>query len=57
MVINEGVRQSFVPYQKATLVQQPLNRVILQAKTLKLGPNLNDIEVTILELKEARLPC
>ena len=56
MVINDRITQSFVPYQKAPLIQQPLNRVNLQAKRLKLGRNLNDIEVTILKLKEVRLP-
>ena len=56
MVINDKIRQSFLPYQKAVRVQQPLNRVILQTKRLKLDPNLNDVEVTILKLTEARLP-
>jgi ATP-dependent RNA helicase TDRD9 len=65
--VKSHLYKSFSPYQKAALVQQPLDRVILQAKRLNIGepksilalalepPNLNDIEVTILKLKEVRL--
>ncbi len=55
---------SFSSYQKPALVQESLDRVVLQAKKLNIGepkailalalepPNINDIEVTILKLKE-----
>ncbi|UJR29861.1 hypothetical protein I4U23_017409 [Adineta vaga] len=55
---------SLSSYQKPALVQQSLDRVILQAKKLNIGepkailalalepPNINDIEITILKLKE-----
>ena len=55
---------SLPSYQKPALVQQSLDRVILQAKKLNIGepkailalalepPNINDIEITILKLKE-----
>lgn len=55
---------SFSAYQKPALVQESLDRVVLQAKKLNIGepksilalalepPNINDIEVTILKLKE-----
>ncbi|CAF1670420.1 unnamed protein product [Rotaria magnacalcarata] len=55
---------SLSAYQKPALLQESLDRVILQAKKLNIGepksilalalepPNINDIEVTILKLKE-----
>lgn len=55
---------SLASYQKPALVQESLDRVILQAKKLNIGepkailalalepPNINDIEITILKLKE-----
>ncbi|CAF1398035.1 unnamed protein product [Adineta steineri] len=55
---------SLASYQKPALVQESLDRVVLQAKKLNIGepkailalalepPNINDIEVTILKLKE-----
>ena len=61
--------KSLPEYQKPALVQEPLDRVILQAKRLNIGepkailalaldpPNLNDIEVTILKLKEVHFFC
>jgi len=58
---------SLSSYQKPALVQESLDRVVLQAKKLNIGepkailglalepPNINDIEVTILKLKEVCL--
>jgi ATP-dependent RNA helicase TDRD9 len=55
---------SLSAYQKPALVQESLDRIVLQAKKLNIGepkailalalepPNINDIEVTILKLKE-----
>lgn len=55
---------SFSSFQKPALVQESLDRVVLQAKKLNIGepkailalalepPNINDIEITILKLKE-----
>ena len=55
---------SLASYQKPALVQQSLDRVILQAKKLNIGepkailalalepPDINGIEITILKLKE-----
>jgi ATP-dependent RNA helicase TDRD9 len=55
---------SLQSYQKPALLQESLDRVVLQSKKLNIGepkailalalepPNINDIEVTILKLKE-----
>ena len=57
---------SLSSYQKPVLLQESLDRVVLQAKRLNIGepksilalalklPNTNNIEVTILKLKEVR---
>ena len=59
--------KSLSAYQKVALVQELLDRVVLQAKRLNIGEpksilalaleprDMNNIEVTILKLKEVRL--
>ena len=63
-LVKQHLFNSFSSFQKPALLQESLDRIILQAKRLNIGepkailalalepPNLNDIEITILKLKE-----
>ncbi|CAF1436498.1 unnamed protein product, partial [Didymodactylos carnosus] len=63
-LVKRSLYNQLQPFQKPALLQESLDRVVVQAKQLNIGPpkailalaveppNINDIELTILKLKE-----